>query len=242
MIMSKCQLLKIVLLILLVIPGVTGKNFCAAAAVHPDVDSLEVRRPDSTFVSSYRSQATFKYSQPEVKNQFLQQFWTYLQKRFGSISKVISALPWILKVLLGMFILASLFIIVTQTKLYKVFYSGKEIETPEFRFSSVPDQLLDYDNEIRVQVNQKQFRIAIRLLYLKVIQQLREKDIIEYSKDKTNVDYLRDLPSPDLKSMFYRVTLIYNHVWYGETEIAEEQFLNFEKRFQSIFKTIDVQE
>ena len=88
----------------------------------------------------------------------------------------------------------------------------------------------------------RQYRLAIRLLYLKVINQLRIKEIIHYSKEKTNIDYLRDLTNEDLKSRFYAITTIYNHVWYGDIEIDEDQYERFEKSFQSFYTTVDVNE
>jgi hypothetical protein len=158
------------------------------------------------------------------------------------MSKIASALPLIFKVLLWGIVLFFLFIIITQTRLYKIFYSDKEIETPDFKLSTSDNQIIDYDGAIRLQVEQKQYRVAVRLLYHKGINILQGKELIHYSKDKTNFDYLRDLTNNDLKSRFFTLTLIFNNVWYGDVEIAEDQYLRFEKSFQSFYAAIDVQE
>lgn len=239
--MNNRQLQIIFAIILFVILEISGITLYSSNQSTIDFSKIEVRQPDSSFVSSYSSQKEFIYSQPAIKTNFFKQLFTYLQKRLGALSRITAALPWIMKALIGLLILFSVFVVIKQSNLHKLFYSEKEIKSPEFRISAVSNQLIYYDNEIKTQLNQKQFRKAIRLLYLKVFQQLQVKDIIKYSKDKTNVDYLRDLSNTDIKPFFYNVTQIYNYVWYGELEISEEQFLNFEKSFQSIFIRINAE-
>jgi len=158
------------------------------------------------------------------------------------LADIAEAMPLIYKILMGGMILFFLFVVITKTRLYKIFYSDKEIESPMFKFSDTVDQSIDFDEAIRLQIEQRQYRLSIRLLYLKVINQLRIKEMIHYSKEKTNIDYLRDLTNEDLKSRFYAITTIYNHVWYGDIEIDEDQYVRFEKSFQSFYTTVDVKE
>jgi hypothetical protein len=123
-----------------------------------------------------------------------------------------------------------------------LFYTDKAVENPDYSFSVDDDQTTDFDEAIRLQILQQNYRLAIRMLYLQVINQLRKKEYIHFSKEKTNVDYLSDLANEDLRSRFFSITSIYNHVWYGDVEIAEDQFLRFEKGFQSFYSLINVQE
>ena len=51
---------------------------------------------------------------------------------------------------------------------------------------------------------------------------------------------MSELTNKKLKSDFAVVTSIYNHVWYGDIEIAEDQFLKFEKSFQSLLLAVNV--
>jgi hypothetical protein len=240
--MNSLKCLKIFLLLLTVIPVFPGITLFAAETVVVDSSKIDIRQPDQKFVESYRSQKAFVYSKPPVQIHFLKRLWSYLLEHYKSLENVTKALPWIIKGLLWLLLLFFVFIVITQTKVYKVFYSSKEIKSPISVHSLGIDPTTDFDSEIRLNVEQKQFRMAVRLLYLKVIQQLRDKNFIHYSKDKTNVDYLRELSNTDIKSEFYRVTRIYNHVWYGDVEIIEEQYLAFEKSFQSLYSTINVQE
>jgi hypothetical protein len=225
----------------LVIPGFSGITLFASGISAVDSSHVVVRQPDPKLIDSYRTQKEFIYTQAPVDTSFLRQLWEYFKKRFKFLWDFSGTMPLIYKVLIwGIFVL-SLFMVIIFSSFYKVFYADKEIESPGYEFANTIDPSFDYDEAIRLQMSQQQYRVAIRLLYLKVINQLRVKEYIHFSKEKTNVDYLRDLTNEDLKTRFYAITTIYNHVWYGDVEIAEDQFLRFEKSFQSFYTAIDVQ-
>jgi hypothetical protein len=239
--MSNRFVRHILFLILFVIPGFSGITLFASNISAADTSHVVVRQPDPKFADSYRSQKEFIYTRPPLETNFLKQLWEYLLKQFRILMNITDAMPLIYKILMGGLVIFSLFIAITKTRLYRIFYSDKEIESPGYEFANTVDSSIDFDEAIRSQMAQQQYRLAIRLLYLKVISQLRLKEYIHFSKEKTNVDYLRDLTGEDLRTRFYAITTIYNHVWYGDIEITEDQFIRFEKSFQSFYTAIDVQ-
>ena len=239
--MSSRYIRYILFFIIMVIPVFSGITLFASDFSAADSSHIMVRQPDSKFIDAYRSEKAFIYTLPPLETSFLKQLWAYLKKQFGSWEAFTAAMPFIFKLLMLGLLIFLLFIVVTQTRLYKLFYSDKEIESPGFEFRTTDDQSIDFDEAIRLQMEQQQYRMAIRLLYLKVINILRVNEYIHFSKEKTNFDYVGDLTSEDLKSRFNAITSIYNHVWYGDTEIEENQFLRFEKSFQSFYTAIDVQ-
>jgi len=240
--MSRGLIRQLFFLFILVIPGFPGITLFASDLSAVDSSYVAVRQPDSKFMDSYRSQKAFIYSLPPLETNFLKQLWDYLVMRFRILLDLSAALPLIFKILMWGSIIFTLFIAITKTRIYKLFYSDKEIDSPDFEFSNNTDQAIDFDEAIRIQRAQQQYRLAIRLLYLKMINLLRVKAYIHFSKEKTNVDYLSDLTNDDLKLQFSAITSIYNHVWYGDVEIAEDQYVRFEERFHSFYTTIDVKE
>jgi hypothetical protein len=134
-----------------------------------------------------------------------------------------------------------IFVIITKTKIYKIFYTNHSVDRPDFIISQKQDQDIDFDAIIRQNIDKQLYREAIRFQFLKLMGQLQVKGFISYSKEKTNLDYLIELKTPELKSQFRTATSIYNHVWYGEFEIVKTQYNNFEQRFQSFYNLIDVQ-
>jgi hypothetical protein len=240
--MNNQLVLKIFLFFFFVIPGFSGITFFASGQSSVDSTQVLVRQPDKSFIESYKSQKEFIYSIPPIETNIFKELMEYLWKKFKGWNLFFKSLPFLFKVLMWGSVLFLLFIIISKTRLYKVFYSDREIEAPDYNFSNTENQITDFDSAIRSQIEQRQYRMATRLHYLKVIGMLRNKEFIRYSNDKTNVDFLRDLTNENLKSGFSILTLIFNHVWYGELEITEDQFLRFEKSFHSFYSALDVQE
>lgn len=240
--MNRRFIQSIICLILFIIPGFPGISLFASDLVS-DSSHVVVRQPAEKFMDSYKSQKEFAYwLQPPLETNIFDQLIKYLKTRFKSWERFSDYIPLIFKILMWMLFVFFLFIVITKTKLYKLFYTDKAIENPDFSFAIADDQTTDFEEAIRLQIIQQNYRLAIRLLYLQVISQLRKKEYIHFSKEKTNVEYLSDLSNEDLRSHFFRITSIYNHVWYGDVEIAEDQFLRFEKGFQSFYSLINVQE
>lgn len=240
--MNNSLIQKVILFMIVVIPVFSGITLLASDSLLVDVQKVDVRQPNEKFIESYRSQKAFSYTQPPVKTNFLQQLLDYLRLHFHSVDAFFETMPFFFKFMLWGLLLFSLFIVVTKTRLYSILNFDKEVNMPQYNFGAVENQMLDYDNEIQEQVVLQQYRMAVRLHYLKLIDKLRSREYIRFSKDKTNLDYLNDLTSNDFKSQFYTVTQIFNHVWYGDNEIAEDQFLKFQQSFQSFYQAIDVKE
>ena len=227
--------------ILLVILDFSGITVFALTNPVADSSQVVVRQLDSHFIDVYRSQKEFNYTLPPPETNFLQRLWIYLEHHFGGWEDFLVTMPLIFKILFGGLTIFLLFIAITTTRIYKLFYSDPEIASPEVSFVNRDYQPIDFDEAIFENVSKMQYRLAIRLFYLKIINALRLKDYIHFSKEKTNIDYLLDLTNDDLKSGFHSITTIYNHVWYGELEISQEQYLRFETNFQSFYTTIDVE-
>ncbi|MCH8495086.1 MAG: DUF4129 domain-containing protein [Balneolales bacterium] len=67
------------------------------------------------------------------------------------------------------------------------------------------------------------FRNAIRLMLIDSLQNLASEKMIALDKDKTNRDYLYELPEGALREHFSTLSRIYNYVWYGDFEPAQFQ-------------------
>lgn len=229
-------------LLIHLIPLTCGITLFASDSPVADTSSVVVRQPDAGFTDSYKSQQEFVYvQQPPLESNFLKRLINYIQRKLRAWEHYTTVMPLLFKILMWMSIIFFLFVVITKTKLYKLFYTDQEIKNPDFVIADPEDQIEDFDEAIRMQIEQLQYRQAVRLLYIKLINLLRVNNHIHYSKEKTNRDYLRDLTSEELKSGFYTITSIYNYVWYGDVEIEKDQFLRFEKSFQSFYSMIDEQ-
>ncbi len=72
------------------------------------------------------------------------------------------------------------------------------------------------------------FLAAVRHLYLAVLTQLHQADLIRYEKTRTNGEYLRQLQGKDgaegLSEPFRRLTRLFEQKWYGERACAADDY------------------
>ncbi|MCK0188504.1 hypothetical protein [Arenibacter sp. F20364] len=93
---------------------------------------------------------------------------------------------------------------------------------------------LDLDALIRDAIQQKDYRLAIRYQYLKVLKTLSQHQIIEWHYKKTNQDYEKEIEAPKIKLLFKDVSYLYDHIWYGEQEIDDLKYQAAEIKFINI--------
>ncbi len=78
------------------------------------------------------------------------------------------------------------------------------------------------------------YPLAIRYYYLQTLQLLTQKGLITWQDQKTNADYMREIPNGNLKDTFARVTLAYDSIWYGKFEVDELLFSRTVQSFERL--------
>jgi hypothetical protein len=82
---------------------------------------------------------------------------------------------------------------------------------------------LEVDKLLRIAREQKDYRMVVRLYFLGLLQQLNEKGLIRWEKDKTNREYLSELFAREtLYNDVRPLTLAYEEVWYGEHPVTDQ--------------------
>lgn len=83
---------------------------------------------------------------------------------------------------------------------------------------------INYQKEIDKAVANGDYRLAVRLQYLRLLKHMTEKNMIRYQQDKTNMDYLMQLHNTAYYTDFFRVTLHYEYSWYGRFAVSQEAY------------------
>ena len=219
--------------LLLIIIG--DKTYAAENGAVTDTTLVEVRQPDKEFFDSYRVDDAFIYEQEVIAggNLFWRNLWEYIKKFIYRSKELYSVIPILLKIGIIGLVLFLAFLAISKTKIHRIFYSEKDIKIPMIEVSEKEEMVEDIDEAIHTEEVKKQYRKAIRIHYLKVLEKLDSFHIINYSKEKTNYDYIRELGTSILKTDFNSLTNSYNHIWYGQIDISEKKYhelaINFEK-------------
>ncbi|WP_421774072.1 DUF4129 domain-containing protein [Gracilimonas sp.] len=82
----------------------------------------------------------------------------------------------------------------------------------------------DYEEMLQTALTESRYRDAVRILYLKALQQLNENELINWKPDKTNHDYLRELGNHPAGDFFNKLTTYYEYVEYGDFKIEKPGF------------------
>ena len=93
---------------------------------------------------------------------------------------------------------------------------------------------LDLDVMITDAVQQKNYRLAIRYQYLKVLKTLSQQQVIEWHYEKTNQDYEKEIEAPKIRLLFKDVSYLYDHIWYGEQEIDDQKYRAAQMTFTNL--------
>lgn len=92
---------------------------------------------------------------------------------------------------------------------------------------------IDYQREIEKAITVSNYRLAIRLMFLRLLRDLSQKNIIQYKHEKTNLDYLSQLSSGEYYRDFFRLTRDYEYAWYGKFEVSSEAFKIIKNDFEN---------
>lgn len=97
---------------------------------------------------------------------------------------------------------------------------------------------INYQKEIDKAVTQGNYRLAVRMMFLRLLKDLSDKNVIRYKQDKTNLDYLMDLSSTAYYPSFFRLTRHFEYCWYGQFEVTGETYRLIATQFDQFEKQI----
>lgn len=140
----------------------------------------------------------------------------------------------------GILIVIALYIIVRLLVGTKAssFFSKKSRQLAPLNIQEEHLERVDLDQFIRDALARKNYRLAVRYMYLKVLKELSIRNLISWHFDKTNRDYYEEIEDPLLKDNFKKVSYLYDHVWYGEFDLDARGFANAQLDFDRFTKNM----
>lgn len=109
--------------------------------------------------------------------------------------------------------------------------TGEE-EIPEDIFA------INYQKEIDKAAAQGNYRLAIRLMFLRLLRSLSEKNIIQYKQDRTNLDYLMHLHPTKYYKTFFRLTRHFEFAWYGHFDVDNTAYTIIASEFNQFDREV----
>lgn len=228
--------MKINLLIILFL--ICVKGFAAENKVKHDTSDIEIRSPEAKKIKDFQSSKDFHYNDiPKSGNSILEYITYYIQKIFNLLFSNQGIMPFIRYLLIALFIA---FVVYQLAKnQINTIFTGKSQRAGEVYDVLEEDlDIIDFDQLIGKELSNKNFRLVVRLYYLKMLKALDKKGLIKWQPNKTNREYYYDLSGTGIEQKYKQLTWIYENIWYGDFQIKDDYFNHADVQFKQIFKEI----
>lgn len=246
--------LRRLLFILILLSGWCNSAFAAKDSLivpQNDTAPIQLREPESDVQKKVFSDDDWKYVEEKSSDQQDSFFDRLLDKLlrsfFDDVSDDLSSggdsrrmNGWTIFVLLiGVALIVFFVLKATGTGGNLIF--KRKTKTKEDVDASVEDvdiHAINYDSQIQSALQAGDFRLAVRLWFLRSLKEMTDRDLINWKIDKTNSDYYYELSGSGLQQQFGRVSLIYDYIWYGDFEVDEMGYRKVEDDLRNFHMTI----
>jgi hypothetical protein len=191
-------------------------------------DSLRLRKLPDSEMKRVREDEAFWYANEVFKKKQQRQ-----EKGFTS-NPVFQTLLW-LAIIAGF---ATFLVLYLSNSNVGLFRKSSNIFVEEDNVDSNDIFAINYQREIDKAVGMSNYRLAVRLMFLRLLKNLSDNNIIQYKQDSTNFDYLLQLQPTNMYADFFKLTRNYEYSWYGQFEIDKEKFAVIKNDFDRFERKI----
>ncbi len=129
------------------------------------------------------------------------------------------------------FAFIAIFYVLYKNEIKGLFSKNKSIDSIK-SFETIEDiHSIDYDKLIEQAIENKNYRYAIRLNYLRTLKILSDKELISWKQDKTNREFVNELKAIDIKSGFVNLTNDFEKIWYGGHSINFNNYSSLAEKY-----------
>jgi hypothetical protein len=198
-------------------------------------DPITLRIIPDSVVRGYKKDKIFEYAndpeywktEPVKENGFLENFIKFLFSK---------GVRYFVYLLIALALLFTLYKIIVDNKIYLFYRSPKKNQ--EAGETALELQQEDFDARINEAMSLKDYRLAIRWMYLKTLQLLDRNGLIQFHPQTTNYEYLLQLKNHSLNKDFSLLTHAYDYVWYGQFEVNQAQADTLKTNFDHFYKAM----
>ncbi|WP_461453474.1 DUF4129 domain-containing protein [Mucilaginibacter sp.] len=200
---------------------------------------LNLQNFNTDSLNKYRNNPDFQYDDNTKKaglswwERLWLWFWTLIEKLFNSGSSAMPSLPFMKYVIWALALGLLIFMIVKMAGLNIANIFNRMPKNIQVPYSESLENIhqITFEEEIEKALNQHNYRLAIRLLYLSTLKQLNDRQLIEWQLEKTNSAYLIELKDANQKQTFGILTRQFEYVWYGDFPVDAQLYQNINTLF-----------
>jgi uncharacterized membrane protein len=215
-----------------------------AAQLRPAFDSsaVTVRTISKDTINKYRSQDAFQYSTIDKakSKSFFERLWDWLWEKYYELMGE-DAGNTLLKILLWTFaILGVVYFILRIIGMDAFAFFQKKNKDGSLSYEVLDENVhtINFAEAIEQAVSQRNYRLAVRLQYLQTLKKLTDKNYINWQPTKSNRQYVNEFSDSRLKGSFSSITTEFEYVWYGEMQLAPQEYEIISNEFKQFYNRL----
>jgi hypothetical protein len=211
-----------------------GDYTIAQKRVQNDTSKIAVRSFDDNLLQKLKQDRDFQYDRlVEPVKSIWEKFWDWVWGQIAQIMRTKQGRTTVWSVLFVLGAAAIVFFIVKVMGMNKEGLFGRSSGN-SLPYTTTGEDInnIAFDEAIRAAIDNRNFRLAIRLLYLQSLKHLSDRGYIDWQINKTNFDYISEVSDKPWQSLFKKLTYNFEYTWYGEMNVADEDFRNLHLQFQ----------
>jgi hypothetical protein len=156
----------------------------------------------------------------------------------GLLFRILSSqiLRWIFFALIGGLILYGLYQLAREINFTLLIRTSRQ--KTQYTKQNLSEEKIDFDEMIRLNQTEGNYRMAIRYLYLRLIHILQEKTGISFRNSSTNAEISQAMGNHPETATFRWLATAYEYVFYGGFAPNQETYLDLKNKFESLQKII----
>jgi hypothetical protein len=202
---------------------------------------IDVRLLSNDLLDKYKNDPDFDYSGgPDEAEDWITKIKNWINQQLA-ILRSSKAYSTILDYFYyGLMVVALILIIRGLIKADRRGLLFGKINSNEIKMSESEEDIiqLNFDELIASAIDNKNYKLAVRYLFLKSLKQLSEKGIIELRNNKTNHQYVSEIKNQGISVAFQIATARFEWVWYGDFPVDEKVMKSSQNDFNKLFGLI----
>ena len=185
-----------------------------------------MRRPAAGHLRTLRRQRELQYEEEAPITNTSQSWVRRLLRWLGSLSKSSAYLNGGRYIIYGGFLVAFIVVVLRLLQIELTGAFGRAPRRASLAYTSEPDDIHAPDFAARLAAAEADgnYRLAVRLGFLSVLKHLTDRGLLDWRPEKTNADYLAEMPPSPLRSAFATAASQFEYAWYGEWALTPAHY------------------
>jgi hypothetical protein len=214
--------------------------FAQEKSLRLDSSAIAPRIPDNKWIEQLKKDSDYNYlPAPKPESNFFDRWMSWIKRRFIDLLTSKSYHSFWQYVIMASVAALVVFLLYKAKILNFVFPPAKDGDTLSYHIEKEDIHQINFDEAISKALLNSDFRLAIRLQYLKTLKILADSSLIQWTSHLTNQSYIQQLNRSPLGSDFEKITRYFEFAWYGGFPIRKEEFEEMKDWSNSFYQKIE---